>query len=154
MYVSVLICSVYLKKKQTCENWANPGSANRGTWPNSSWQMSLKSTIVDDQEQMTGMVEGASVCVSSTHGSGVYMGLDPCRMYWVEWNTRKAKPARKSRDDSSPATGRRRKPVHAGQKCNISMIILSIFWESEPFLAAIMQVITATNMFPPHWIKS
>ena len=26
----------------TCENWAKAGSANRGTWPINSWQMSLK----------------------------------------------------------------------------------------------------------------
>ena len=35
-------------------------------------------------------------------GSGVYMGLELCRMYWVEWKTRKARPARKSRDDRRP----------------------------------------------------
>lgn len=34
-------------------------------------------------------------------------------MYCVEWKTRKASPARKSRDERRPATGRRRKPVHA-----------------------------------------
>lgn len=47
----------------------------------------------------------------NTHGSGVYMGLDPCLMYWVQWKTRKARPPRKSREESRPATGRRRKPV-------------------------------------------
>lgn len=26
----------------SCENWANAGSAKRGTWPNNSWQTSLK----------------------------------------------------------------------------------------------------------------
>ena len=50
----------------------------------------------------------------ATHGSGVYMGLEAWRMYCVEWNTRKASPARKSLEDSRPATGRSRKPVHAG----------------------------------------
>ena len=34
-------------------------------------------------------------------------------MYWVEWNTLKARPARKSRDESKPATGRSWKPVHS-----------------------------------------
>lgn len=34
-------------------------------------------------------------------------------MYCVEWKTRKASPARKSRDERRPATGRSRKPVHA-----------------------------------------
>lgn len=34
-------------------------------------------------------------------------------MYCVEWKTRNASPARKSRDESRPATGRSRKPVHA-----------------------------------------
>ena len=28
----------------SCENWANAGSANRGTCPNSSWQTSLEMT--------------------------------------------------------------------------------------------------------------
>jgi len=34
-------------------------------------------------------------------------------MYWVLWNTRKANPARKSREDNSPATGRSVKPVES-----------------------------------------
>ena len=51
--------------------------------------------------------------VGDTHGSGVYIGLDPWRMYCVEWKTRKARPARKSREESRPATGRSRNPVHA-----------------------------------------
>lgn len=49
----------------------------------------------------------------STYGSGVYIGLEECLMYCVEWKTRKARPARKSRDDNSPATGRRVKPVQS-----------------------------------------
>ena len=32
---------------------------------------------------------------------------------WVEWKTLKASPARKSRDERSPATGRRENPVTA-----------------------------------------
>ena len=35
-------------------------------------------------------------------------------MYWVEWNTLKASPARKSREESSPATGLSWKPVVPG----------------------------------------
>lgn len=46
-----------------------------------------------------------------TYGSGEISGLSPWRMYWVHWNTRKAKDARKSRADSRPATGLREKPV-------------------------------------------
>ena len=48
-----------------------------------------------------------------TYGSGVYIGLDPCLMYWVLWNTRNAKPAKKSLEDSRPATGRSLKPVQS-----------------------------------------
>ncbi len=55
-----------------------------------------------------------SILDISTHGSGVYMGLEPCLIYCVEWNTRNARPARKSRDDSSPATGLRVNPVQSG----------------------------------------
>ena len=57
------------------ENWAKVGSQKRGTCPSSSWQQS---------------------------GSGVYIGLEPWRMYWVEWNTLNASPARKSREESRP----------------------------------------------------
>jgi len=70
-------------------NCAKSGSANKGTCPMSSWTMS---------------------------GSGVYIGVLPWRMYWVAWNTRNARPARKSRDDSKPATGRKEKPVHSVKK--------------------------------------
>lgn len=69
-----------------CENWANAGSAKRGACPSSSWQ---------------------------TSGSGVYNGLLGCLIYWVEWNTRNARPAKKSRDDNNPATGRSVKPVQS-----------------------------------------
>lgn len=73
-------------KPTTWQNCANDGSANKGTWPSTSWQMS---------------------------GSGVYNGLLPCLMYCVQWNTLKARPARKSREDRRPATGRRVKPVQS-----------------------------------------
>ncbi|KAI1239240.1 hypothetical protein IHE44_0012354, partial [Lamprotornis superbus] len=52
----------------------------------------------------------APLVCQSTHGSGVYMGLEEWRMYCVEWNTRNASPARKSREESKPATGRSRNP--------------------------------------------
>ena len=48
-------------------------------------------------------------------GSGVYMGVLWCLMYWVEWNTLKASPARKSREERRPATGRSWNPVTPGQ---------------------------------------
>ena len=46
-------------------------------------------------------------------------------MYWVEWNTRNARPARKSRDDSSPATGRRVNPVQSTEdhKDNVHLAV-------------------------------
>ena len=49
----------------------------------------------------------------ATDGSGVYMGAEGCRKYWVEWKTRNARPAKKSRDDNSPATGRNVNPVQS-----------------------------------------
>ena len=70
----------------TCEKSAKAGSANSGACPMSSWQ---------------------------TSGSGVYHGLDECLIYWVEWKTRNARPARKSRDDNRPATGLSWNPVHS-----------------------------------------
>lgn len=36
-------------------------------------------------------------------------------MYCVLWKTRKASPARKSRDERSPATGRKVNPVHSNE---------------------------------------
>ena len=42
-------------------------------------------------------------------------------MYCVEWNTRKARPARKSRDDRSPATGLSVNPVQ-------SNVIIRVFY--------------------------
>lgn len=50
-----------------------------------------------------------------THGSGECMGEEAWRMYWVHWNTRKARLARKSRADSRPATGRSWKPVRSAR---------------------------------------
>ena len=43
--------------------------------------------------------------------------------YSVEWKTRKASPARKSRDDNRPATGRSWKPVRPSEKMNCSRAI-------------------------------
>ena len=53
-------------------------------------------------------------CEVSVTGSGVYIGVLWCLMYWVEWNTRKARPARKSREERRPATGRSWNPVTPG----------------------------------------
>ena len=51
-----------------------------------------------------------------TYGSGVYIGLELWRMYCVAKKTRKASPAKKSRDDIRPATGRSRKPVQSVER--------------------------------------
>jgi len=56
----------------------------------------------------------------ATDGSGVYMGTDECRIYWVEWKTRNASPAKKSRDDNSPATGRNVKPVQSASAVHMT----------------------------------
>jgi hypothetical protein len=37
-------------------------------------------------------------------GSGVYKGIEWCRMYWVEKNVLNAKPFKKFRADNKPAT--------------------------------------------------
>lgn len=37
----------------------------------------------------------------------VYTWARPCLMYWVQWKTRKARPPKKSREESRPATGRK-----------------------------------------------
>lgn len=50
---------------------------------------------------------------SNTHGSGVYKGSELCRTYCVQWKTRNAKPARKSRGDRYPATGLMVNPVRS-----------------------------------------
>jgi len=55
----------------------------------------------------------------ATDGSGVYMGADECLMYCVEWKTRYASPAKKSRDDKSPATGRNVNPVQSTSAAGI-----------------------------------
>ena len=70
----------------SCENCANAGSASSGACPSNSWH---------------------------TSGSGVYSGQLGCRIYCVEWNTRNANPARKSRDERRPATGRNVNPVQS-----------------------------------------
>lgn len=101
----------------TCENWAKLESANRGTCPRSSWQISLHEKQKEDA--LTSQIDVFFLLLYlsvDTHGSGVYVGLELWRMYCVEWNTLKASPARKSRDDRRPATGRSRKPVHAAGK--------------------------------------
>ena len=102
----------------TWENCAKLGLQNNGTCPSSSWQTSLKRKEVQCKVCDSSIHLSLPHCfLSSTHcaayGSGVYIGFDPWRMYWVEWNTRKASPARKSREESRPATGRSWKPVQS-----------------------------------------
>jgi len=65
-----------------------------------------------------------------THGSTVWSGLEPWRMYCVHWNTRNARLARKSRALSNPATGRSWKPVRPS---NTSKIIQNIHRSSEQY---------------------
>lgn len=86
VYTRWILCVRQNGNHLPCENWANAESANRGACPSSSWH---------------------------TSGSGVYNGLLGCLIYWVEWKTRNARPAKKSRDDNKPATGRRVKPVQS-----------------------------------------
>ena len=45
-----------------------------------------------------------------THGSGEWCGLEGCLIYCVQGNTRNARLARKSREVTSPAVGRRANP--------------------------------------------
>ena len=54
--------------------------------------------------------------VVGTHGSGECMGVEAWRMYWVHWNTRNARLARKSRAASSPTAGRSWKPVFSARR--------------------------------------
>lgn len=79
-------------------------------------QSTMNPTLSLDQGEESRIATGNRWRQDNTHGSGVYMGLDPCLMYWVQWKTRKARPPRKSREESRPATGRRRKPVQARKK--------------------------------------
>lgn len=50
-------------------------------------------------------------------------------MYWVLWNTRNARPARKSRDDNKPATGRSVKPVQSVNSICICTYTLVYLYE-------------------------
>ena len=68
------------------------------------------------------------------------MGLDECLMYCVEWNTRKARPARKSLDDNNPATGRRVKPVQSGKKV-IPMVSATFKFLTKVFLKIVNNLI-------------
>lgn len=63
-------------------------------------------------------------------------------MYWVEWKTRKAKPARKSRELINPAAGRIVKPVFS--KCSnglhyrkAEVIIKICLWENQKYPEAV-----------------
>lgn len=51
-----------------------------------------------------------------TYGSGECIGDEKCLIYWVHWKTQNARLARKSRADSSPATGLSWKPVLSAEK--------------------------------------
>lgn len=48
-----------------------------------------------------------------THGSGVYSGLDPWRIYCVVYDVRKASAARKSRGEINPGAGLSLNPVRS-----------------------------------------
>jgi len=69
----------------------------------------------------------------------VYIGFFEWRIYWVEWNTRNAKPAKKSRDDNKPATGLNVNPVQsknrllAFEKCDIRFSIIGLFFINSIF---------------------
>lgn len=82
-----------------------------------------------------------------THGSGVYKGSELCRTYWVQWKTRKAKPARKSRGDKYPATGLMVNPVRSEKRVQkqshqtqFSFVHVCTLCASAYFLQAIMKV--------------
>lgn len=82
---------------RTERSWARPAvgrdPAARGTCP---LVMEANRKIRDDRA----LTFPCYICVPcATHGSGVYKGSELCRTYWVQWKTRKAKPARKSRGD-------------------------------------------------------
>lgn len=49
----------------------------------------------------------------SSYGSGECIGEEAWRIYWVHWNTRNARLARKSRAERRPATGLSWKPVRS-----------------------------------------
>lgn len=66
------------------------------------------------------------------------MGLLGCLMYWVEWKTRNARPAKKSRELSRPATGRRVKPVQSGQQNK--MVYIEIQRDRAPDLLTPQEV--------------
>ena len=48
-------------------------------------------------------------------------------MYCVEWKTRNAKPARKSRDDNKPATGLNVNPVQSKEMKNYTIIYIPLY---------------------------
>ena len=79
------------------------------------------------------MVCQETVDMELTYGSGVYMGVFPCRMYCVAWNTLNARPAKKSRGDNKPATGRNVKPVHSVKEGRGRLVNQKpgIYWEDK-----------------------
>ena len=58
------------------------------------------------------------------------MGVLWCLMYWVEWNTLKARPARKSLDERSPATGLNWNPVTPASSS--SSVTSTSTWTTSP----------------------
>lgn len=87
----------------------------------------------------------------NTYGSGVYIGLDEWRMYWVEWNTLKAKPAKKSREDNSPATGRKRNPVQPWSTKTLYVTIWGEFWSINTCLWLIVYCFSHRIIFVEWW---
>ena len=55
------------------------------------------------------------------------MGVFAWRMYCVEWKTRNAKPARKSRDDNKPATGLNVNPVQSKEMKNYTVMYIPLY---------------------------
>lgn len=82
---------------RTERSWARPAAgrdpAARGTCP-----LVMEGNRISELNRA--FTFPPHICVlCATHGSGVYKGSELCRTYWVQWKTRKAKPARKSRGD-------------------------------------------------------
>ncbi len=119
---------VHRRNKQTSSSWWTTQEASRMLTSLTCWNLSISwfITFVLDLNmfalglwnsqvhhlcnltwQTTQMLRVWRVL---THGSGVYKGSELWRTYWVQWNTRKASPARKSLGERYPATGRMMKP--------------------------------------------
>lgn len=94
----------------------------------------------------------AFVWVVHTHGSGVYKGSELWRTYWVQWNTLKARPARKSRGDRYPATGRMVNPDCPARRKHTALSVQFLpcqFLKST--LGNLRQVLTSTITLQELW---